>query len=478
MAQRQKQLKVQLKRFRPLCCGLALGGISVLAPAAEFFTIIGPDGRPMVVQQRPDQKVKEKEAKKEVKKVEITQNDQSAHSSIQQQSNVNDLPKVEVAAPLKQAEPLEKPISKSSVQENPRTEKSDRVEQFPLNQKIKTDTKGIKTPPKQSAAKQSAIEKPTQITKPVQVNDAQKKVEKRESVNVVDIEQSKENRKQLQKKVQPLVIEKPTISSDQLDPTQSEVAVKQQKTQISHQNQVNQTDQTTKPHQSITVIDGVQYVDNEYLEDKEFNLEGRKRFYVMPDSSIAGSSRFETVEREKGITKSVFSKFLKNTPTQLAPVVLAPTYYRLPKDEVVQNLEQACFSGKKLEKAKELSPNNMEMGIWPVPPIKEKFVYDVVKLDSQVENIHFSSYASSQKNPSYYWPLVVFLDQKGCVIEGVSGFKNQDTEANNLKYSALEGVLKKPNQAMYLFMTPLAESIDVQHVQLSNKGQIKLSVLR
>ena len=118
------------------------------------------------------------------------------------------------------------------------------------------------------------------------------------------------------------------------------------------------------------------------------------------------------------------------------------------------------------------------MGIWPVPPIKEKFVYEVIKLDSPVENIHFTSYASSQKSPSYYWPLVVFLDQQGCVIEGVSGFKNENIDSTSVSYSALEGVLKKPADAMYLFMTPLSEAVDVQNVQLTNKGQIKLSVLR
>ena len=149
----------------------------------------------------------------------------------------------------------------------------------------------------------------------------------------------------------------------------------------------------------------------------------------MPDSSVGGTRRFETVEREKGISKSVFSKFTKNTQAENEPVVLASTYYRLPKNELVQSLEQSCFSGKKINKAKLLSLDKNEMGLWPVPPIKEKFVYDVIKLDSPIENIHFTSYASSQKSPSYYWPLVVFLDQQGCVIEGVIGFKNENIDS-------------------------------------------------
>ena len=150
----------------------------------------------------------------------------------------------------------------------------------------------------------------------------------------------------------------------------------------------------------------------------------------------------------------------------------------MPKNELVQSLEQSCFSGKKINKAKLLSLDKNEMGLWPVPPIKEKFVYEVIKLDSPIENIHFTSYASSQKSPSYYWPLVVFLDQQGCVIEGVIGFKNENIDSTYASYSALEGVLQKPPNAVYLFMTPLLEAVDVQDVQLTNKGQIKLSVLR
>ncbi|WP_049066278.1 putative pilus assembly protein FilE, partial [Acinetobacter seifertii] len=50
----------------------------------------------------------------------------------------------------------------------------------------------------------------------------------------------------------------------------------------------------------FTTVDGVEYVNNEYLEDQEFNLEGKKRFYVMPD----GLGRTEFIERKKGVSKS------------------------------------------------------------------------------------------------------------------------------------------------------------------------------
>ena len=73
---------------------------------------------------------------------------------------------------------------------------------------------------------------------------------------------------------------------------------------------------------------------------------------------------------------------------------------------------------------------------------------------------------------------MVFLDQKGCVVEGVSGFKNQNLDENNMQHAAMEGILKKPETASYMFMTPLSAAVDAENMQLTNQGQIKLSVIR
>ena len=219
-------------------------------------------------------------------------------------------------------------------------------------------------------------------------------------------------------------------------------------------------------------------MNNEYLEDREFNLEGKKRFYMTPEIG-AVHGRYETIERQKGLSTSLLNRIRGNPDAdEKKPVVLSSTYFRLPKDEVVHNLEQACFTGKKILKAKGLSLKNQEIGLWPVAPIKAHFAYEVVKLDAQVQNILLTSYASSSKTQTYYWPLVVFLDEQGCVIEGVSGFKNEESHDNNLQYAAMEGVLRKPEKATYLFLTPLSSAIDVENKQLTNHGQIKLSVIQ
>lgn len=413
-----------------LCCTWA-----GLSSAADFYTIIGPDGRPMIIQHK------------------------ESESSQKQSKGV---------LPDSRPKQLQAPQPVASDAGQVRTEqKVQKVLPTPLKQGGADESRTSKQ------VDQSALSsvKAEEILPSVQASSTKKPIE-----SVVNTE-----------KIQAARVENPQIYSQPdvlLDSDHEILAENSSKKTITKamkplpQNAIDNKPRIKADDSKFSEIDGVQYVDNEYLEEKEFNLEGKKRFYIMSEAGVAGGRQFETVEREKGITKSVFSKFLKNTNTPQKPIVLASTYFRLPKEEVVQNLEQGCFSGKKIQKAKSLSLDNDEIGFWPVAPIKENFAYEVVKLDPQVENIHLSSYASSQKNPTYYWPLVVFLDPQGCVIEGVSGFKSEDVVENYRQFSSLVGVLKKPQQASYLFMTPLAESIDVKNEKLSNTGQIKLSVLK
>ena len=439
------------KRIFAYCSFVCLNFGVAQVYAADFYTIIGPDGRPMIVQQ--------KETKSTQKESPRTKKTDQAYSTIDEKKQVQVIESKENAEeknPTNSAQKLEsKNVSKSQILSNP----------------------ALLTP--KESITQSQVDKNKRAEKsiPNKIDGVEHSQVKTGKMN-----QEKTNTSTVVKGSMKISDHQPnhTTQQDTKD-KQSEMNSKKENTKNVSSPSINKDAEKVRDQgasSNITIVDGVEYVDNEYLEDREFNLEGKKRFYIMPDSSVGGTRRFETVEREKGISKSVFSKFTKNTQAENEPVVLASTYYRLPKNELVQSLEQSCFSGKKINKAKLLSLDKNEMGLWPVPPIKEKFVYDVIKLDSPIENIHFTSYASSQKSPSYYWPLVVFLDQQGCVIEGVIGFKNENIDSTYASYSALEGVLQKPPNAVYLFMTPLLEAVDVQDVQLTNKGQIKLSVLR
>ncbi|WP_227551548.1 putative pilus assembly protein FilE [Acinetobacter wanghuae] len=243
----------------------------------------------------------------------------------------------------------------------------------------------------------------------------------------------------------------------------------------------------SKPVQKLTTpsgfndLDGEQYVSNEYLEDKEFNLEGKKRFYTMPEGvmdSKGGSIRLQTIEREKGVGKSVIQAlFRNNRVADTGPIVLASTYYRVSQNDSIEGLGKACFSDKKIKKSKVLVKDK-DVNLWPRAPLANDFDYEVVKLEAPVQNVKIHSYAARENNPTFYWPFVVFLDDQACVLEGAGGYKNQELESNAIQHMHIEGIVQVPKNSHYILMTPLASAIDVDQHGLSNQGQLKLSVIR
>lgn len=427
--------------------------------ATEFYTLIGPDGRPMVVQQkRVENKSKAVENKTQFSTPTYTTADAEKEAIHSNGMRAIDKPHLNLEQDAQQKLKLQ------------------HAEVAPKEPPSKADPSNSFTP----KGSDHPVEKAEQSQIPVEP------LEPHHPIHSTDQERAHVNQHP-----EPLLDTKPLRDDPKKNTGSKTVSSSSKQTDSSALKAVGLTDRQDKAFnqnsdslsqaeglqsERFTEIDGVQYVDNEFLEEREFNLEGRKRFYLMPDGAATGG-RFETVQREKGITKSLLDKFSNQGLEQQKPIVLATSYHRLAKDDLVDTLEQSCFAGKKLDKAKTMGQNNTEMGFWPVAPFKEKFVYEVVKFESTVKNIHFMSYASSQNKPTYYWPLVVFLDQKGCVLEGVSGFKNQDVHQNKFQHSALEGVLKIPENAVFMIMTPLAESIDVPELELSNQGQIKLRVL-
>lgn len=394
--------------------------------AANFYTIIGPDGRPIIVQ-----KPVETEKKEKIK----AQSEQKNNTSVVQTTPIAPKVTTQTVSPVVNTQPIKHQQA---------------IEKVP---EIISQNKKENTP------NRSPVVAPVQVTQ----------TEQGRSVEVISNQVTQKIQNQQQGS---------EIATGTFEPEKPPHLVPQKVESQAEEGDLKKVENTANSHRNITEIDGVQYVNNEYLEDREFNLEGKKRFYVMPETGAMAGGRFETIEREKGLSKTLLDRIRQRKPVEHKAIALATTYYRLPKEEVVQTLEQACFTGKKIDKAKTMSMKNQEVSFFPVAPIKENFAYEVVKLDSDIQNILFSSFASSQKKPSYYWPLAVFLDEKGCVVEGVSGFKNEEQNESATHYASLEGVLKKPDLARYLFMTPLSEAIDIQNHELTNQGQIKLSVIQ
>ncbi len=398
-----------------------LGWISSESFAGEFFTIIGPDGRPMVVQgkasESPDKQVKQGRKQEEKETREVSEVRVPVLMPAQEFAPQPIQPITEMKAHLQDTKPA--PKKKLSAEKQVTSSTVIQAER-PLS---KTETKVL--------VQQKVIETTQQISQ-AEVGSAQ--------------------------------IIKPASTPQSITHTDSVSAEKS----IASSSMFNQ-------------MDGTDYVRNEYLEDREFNLEGKRRFYTMPEGVIdhkTGATRFQVIEREKGVSKSVLNAMFKPKQKEnLAPIALASTYYRMSQQDTIDSLGQTCFKDKKLKKAKSLQANH-DINVWPKKPIKENFEFEIIKVDSNIQNIQLNSYASTQNDPTFYWPFAVFLDQNACVLEGVGGFKNDENSPSMLSHEMIAGILHVPAQSHYLLLTPLSSAVDVEHKVLTNHGQLKLIAIR
>ncbi|MCW1275505.1 putative pilus assembly protein FilE [Acinetobacter baumannii] len=385
---------------------VAIASISV-SYADGFYTIIGPDGRPMIV---PSKRIDQKK---------------------------QPIPKIEERKPqTQQNQPIVDAVQKTSKEKEQTKNLPKKLEQH-VQEKLNTAP--------------TAPQKTQKNTKTVSVvsDDLKTSTEKNKIIESGNAPSVSNN--EWQKKL--VLVPPPIKSTSQAAPSPD----------------------SSLDKSKFTTIDGVEYVNNEYLEDQEFNIEGKKRFYLMPD----GLGRTESVERKKGVSRSTLDQlFNRNTQDQDSTVVLAPTYMRLSSQELEAAFEQdKCFIKDYKKSIKTLSTNK-EVNLWPRKPLKEKFEYELIQLNPSVQHLKVMSFASSNEKPLYYWPLVVFLDDKGCILEGVSGFKSKSYPSTMLQHASIQGVLKVPPSAHYIMMTPLSSAVDVTEKELTNQGQIQISVLR
>ncbi|MBJ8419449.1 putative pilus assembly protein FilE [Acinetobacter courvalinii] len=414
----QKRRTRQTALVISLLCLMVTSASTVYADG--FYTIIGPDGRPMVV----PMKIGKKQAE----------------------------PKQNIQTELA---PSSQTIIKSNL---PSSEQKKTVEVQPKLVEIKptqSNTVKMAEPVRLSQVEPKVAEQldiPSKITPPEPANT--------QKIPLRSVEKAKVHQKETPKNldVQGPLVEPQTIAAEKVKSTSKTEDVSPK---IVSRNGFSQ-------------VDGVDYVNNEYLENQEFNLDGKKRFYTMPD----GTGRLETIERKKGVSRSVLDKLFNRNAYSAAPIVLSTTYARLSSEDLKSAFENdRCFLEGYKKTIKTLTLKN-DVGLWPRKPLKEKFEYELVKLDPSIQYMQIDSYSSNNKQPVYYWPLVVFLDEKGCIEEGVSGFKSNKTTETVLQHAALQGVIKVPKDIRYILMTPLASAIDVPEQELSNQGQIKISVLQ
>lgn len=393
---------IQMSKYAMLMIGISIvSGQNVYADG--FYTIIGPDGRPMIVPKK-----------------DTSQQLQSQVRNIEKESTLpNKIIENKVETPVK----LSNSQNRNIQSDISNTHKIEKIEPTIVEQNVESkNTQTVEIPLSQELKSVQTLESKQLKTKDINQKEKYSKV-------VTPI-----NNKELKKES--------NTSAQQKD--------------------------------GFTSIDGVSYVNNEYLEGQEFNLEGKKRFYTMPD----GSGRLETIERKKGVSRSMLDRIMSRPIESSKAITLSTNYVRLtPEDLALAFEEDRCFVENYTKSIKKLSLNK-DIGLWPRKPLKEKFEYELVELDNPIKYIQIDSYASSNNKPLYYWPLVIFLDKKGCIQEGVSGFKNETVPETTFKHAAIQGVLRVPETAHYVMMTPLASAVDVPEQELSNQGQIKISVIQ
>lgn len=492
----------QVLRQWMLITGLGLGLSQPVA--AKFYTIIGPDGFPMVVYNQEHQAVSTEKKKQDVRPKAQVAAEQHKQNQPEVQAEKKALPQAQVSAQpaaivqpaANQAAVLQQQQQNTAQAVLQQNEQAQQLKKLQLekdqSEKLQQDKQQAeklrldKHQQKKQQAEKQQLEK--QHAEQIQFEKQQYDAKAKSRVPSAQNEQTPAQKQQasaLQAASSTAPTAQQAVRLPAADPTQrvnvealfpktparEKIGIQDQTQKSDIQKQVKSED----PH--YTVIDGVEYVSHEYLEDREFNLEGKKRFYVMPEFGNANAHRMQTVERERGITASILGGSSRKRQAPSSTLALSADYFRIEKADVEAALQQQCFEGEKLAKAKTLSSSNNELGFWPVAPLKERFVFEVAKLAPEVDTIQLQSYATRSKVEQFYWPMVVFLDQSGCVLEGVSGFKTENIAATAFRHASIQGLLKKPSQAAYLFMTPLSSAIDVDETKLTHQGQVQLRML-
>jgi len=205
--------------------------------------------------------------------------------------------------------------------------------------------------------------------------------------------------------------------------------------------------------QGTRQVDTDTYVDTELLEQKNFNLDDKKRFYFLPNSGFGT----QVVESKDGVM---------NTPIVKAEIVkpiayVSSNYLPLSIEDVQRWYPQLkqCISQSDIKKhSKPLKDSN---NIWVKPPlIPDTFEIDgFLALSSMmpvVKQLRVVSFASTYKKPAFYLPIIVFLDEGGCPVAGVWQYWSRAHIATDKQYASVEGLINIPAQSAYvLFYRPI-----------------------
>lgn len=273
--------------------------------------------------------------------------------------------------------------------------------------------------------------------------------------------EGKESNSDRPRKSQESIQSQPDISSPTPEQTSQKATVKV--ADQSKSTSVQQDSQRVVTTDDFIDNDGVEYVDSELLIEKQFNLSDKKRFFTVPNQ--VGSVDY--IERaDEQVSETLIIK-----PTAQPLYRVADNYSVLPASALKSALPMECLTPKQMQKAESFSKRGTK-NLWPIQSNKD-FEYELVKLSAADQVIYLQSFES--KSPgTFYWPLSVFLDQQGCIMQGAATYFTELEASTWIQKSSLKGVLLAPEEAQYLLMTPMAQMPYSEEYSLSRSGSITL----
>ena len=215
------------------------------------------------------------------------------------------------------------------------------------------------------------------------------------------------------------------------------------------------TQSTKPPNAAFQPLDDEIYVDSEYLEQKSFNLEDKKRFYYVPN----GTSSQPIIESNAN-SGGVSVPIAEATNAKRREAFYADDYQTLSKEWLIEQApatQQLCQQAKKLKKAAQ--PFKDSNALWLTADSDATRFDRVLAFSAKIQTeraLRITSFASSNKNPTFYVPVVSFLDAQGCVLSGAWQYWSRAYPANEHHFSAVEGLLRVPSAAQYVaFLSPV-----------------------
>ena len=215
-------------------------------------------------------------------------------------------------------------------------------------------------------------------------------------------------------------------------------------------------------------LEGEQYIDSDALIKQQSEQPAKKRFYYVPTGALGE----KVLESEHDVAVSTL-----NEKTQLPQqeIKFSPEYQIITKEALLSewhNLSSYCQQTKRLKPSRLFKASN---ALWiDKSDFSANQPDKILSLEKKLltaEVVRISSFANSQKKPKFYLPIIVFLDEQGCVLEGAWQYWSYAKAANDNQYSAVDGLLTLPTSSKYILLYPPDEQVKIS-LPLQNYGSL------